>query len=155
MVVVVIHIPQQYRCVVKAVDHHVNLTVVEQISEGCTTRRNHISQARSFYSGHNLEFLAMVQVMKQQRSLRKRCTPVMLIHLRIHGTAHKHQVFPSIIVVIEKLSAPAQKWISAFGDTHLRSDIDEVPISVIAIERLIDRKSTRLNSSHLGISYAV
>src|SRR5262245_64293139 len=40
------------------------------------------------------------------------------------------------------------------GAVHLRRAGDHV-LDVVGVARAIDRKSTRLNSSHLGISYAV
>src|ERR1039458_10743180 len=50
-------------------------------------------------------------------------------------------------------------WHRHFGDPHL--DVDQlrhdflVEDELVGVHRQVDRKSTRLNSSHLGISYAV
>src|SRR3712207_8490853 len=38
---------------------------------------------------------------------------------------------------------------------HRVRDVDRVAVDAGALQRLVDRKSTRLNSSHANISYAV
>ena len=70
MIVIVVHIAQQHRRVIHAIDHHVDLAVVEEISEGCAACRDDVGQTRSFHGRDDFELPAVVDVMKQQRPLR-------------------------------------------------------------------------------------
>src|SRR5262245_26197850 len=59
---------------------------------------------------------------------------------------------PSKYILFEiGLSLRARKPVIAFLDDRLGGDV--LPARIL--QRRLDRKSTRLNSSHLGISYAV
>src|SRR5215469_1837395 len=116
---------------VDAVDDYINLAVVKEISESSTTGGKNIGQPGTFYGRHHFELLAMVQVVEQQWSLGPGRSPLMLVDLRIDVAADKHQVFPAVVVVIEKLGPPAQEGIRRFGDTHLRRDINKVGVAVI------------------------
>src|SRR5438045_2878788 len=65
-------------------------------------------------------------------------------------------------LVVQRLAADAEafssfEFVAASLLQHLyyRISLDALKQRKISILRLLDRKSTRLNSSHLGISYAV
>ena len=44
MIFVGIHIAEQDGCVIDAVDHNVDFSVIEQIAKCCPTSRNHVCQ---------------------------------------------------------------------------------------------------------------
>ena len=55
---------------------------------------------------HHFELLAVIHVVKQQRALGPGRSPVVLVGLRIDMAADKHQVFPAVVIVVEKLVCP-------------------------------------------------
>src|ERR1039458_5442859 len=71
--------------------------------------------------------------------------------------------WPSVLAMWQSLCLPAvylcvpcvQKY--GLRESPMRTASDEIDRAIIFSQRLenLDRKSTRLNSSHLGISYAV
>src|SRR5579863_2679944 len=133
MIVGMSYIAQKHGCVIEAVDYDVDLAVVEEVAKGCAPCGNDVGQPASLHGRHHLEFLSMVDVVKEQWTFRPGCSPVVLIDLWVDVSAHEHEVFPAVVVVVEKLGAPTEKGIRRFGEAHLRSDVDEVSIAVIAI----------------------
>src|SRR3984957_18053606 len=47
------------------------------------------------------------------------------------------QVFPAIVIVVDKLCAPGQKRVSDLGDTHFRADLPVISGAFVAVERLV------------------
>src|ERR1700722_18753471 len=97
---------------VDAVDHDIDLAIVEQISKRCPSGGDDIGQSSAFNRRNDRKFLTMIQVVKQQRTLCKGHSPIMLVYLRVNMAADGHNVLPSVVVEVDKLSSPTQKGIS-------------------------------------------
>src|ERR1700722_2251964 len=117
---------------VDAVDHDIDLAIVEQISKRCPSGGDDIGQSSAFDRRNDRKFLTVIQVVKQQRALCKGHSPVMLVHLRVNMTADGHKVLPAVVVVDDKLRSPTQKGISDLSDTHFRGNIGEVSAAIVA-----------------------
>ena len=109
MVVVRVYVAQQDRNPVKIVDDYVDLTVIKQIPKGSPPAHTDCGQACSFHCGNQLE-AAVPQVAKKQRALRIAHAPVgMLIDLGVNMTVDHQQIFPAVVVKIEKSIAEADE----------------------------------------------
>ena len=76
VVFVGIHVAQQDGRVVDAVHHNGDLAVVEEITEGSASSRDDIGQPGTLYRGNQLETFPLVEVVKQQGTLREGHTPI-------------------------------------------------------------------------------
>src|SRR5438045_4793852 len=69
-------------------------------------------------------------------------------------TDNKGAVIPNATVVVRNRNTSTERTTQTDSDGNYQ--VAALPVGVYTIEvRVQDRKSTRLNSSHLGISYAV
>src|ERR1035438_2621201 len=73
---------------------------------------------------------------------------------RVAGTARAGNTGDGGTAVTAQLNFPMGIVVDAAGNLFV-ADRDASVVRKIAVNGTIDRKSTRLNSSHLGISYAV
>src|ERR1700733_15838673 len=121
---------------VNAADNDIDLSIVEQIAKGRPSPWNNFSQACAKYCRHNLKFFA-TYAMEQKRTLCKRRAPIMLVGLWIDMSIDQKNVFPAVIVVIDKLRRPCEKRISNCRNPHLRADFAEACITYVLKEGLI------------------
>src|ERR1700753_982252 len=101
---------------IDAVDHHVDLAVVEKIAKSRAAGRKYIRQAGADDCWNHLKLLSLVRIAEEQRTFRPGRAPVMLIRLLVDVTTHRHHVLPPVIVIVDELRAPAQKWPSQLGE---------------------------------------
>src|ERR1700690_1303335 len=71
VIVIIAHVAQKHWSVIEAINHYIDFSVVEQIAEGSAARGNHVCQTRALDCRHHLEFLAMIEVVEQQRTFGK------------------------------------------------------------------------------------
>src|SRR3712207_7081686 len=67
-------------------------------------------------------------------------------------------LFPYTTLFRSSVATPGFSDEPPHDDDHFRErhpEIDDLPLTLRTPEELLDRKSTRLNSSHANISYAV
>ena len=76
-------------------------------------------------------------VVEQKRPFGEGCAPVMLIHLGIDVAIDHHDVFPAIVVVVDKAVAPADKRNGHFCDPCLVGDFGKAAFPIVVVERLV------------------
>ena len=130
------NIPQQHRMPVHHVDHRVQLAVVEQVAHRHAAPRNHIRQPRTLHRGHILKPLA-IDVMKQHRPLRPARPPVIFVRLRVYVPVRHQQVFPAVVVVVQKRVAPAQEGNCDLAQPHVIADVGKIRVALVVVERLV------------------
>src|ERR1700746_932602 len=141
MMMIGVHIAKQHGRTVYRIDHYIDLAVIEQIAEGCSTRRNDRGQPGSLHGRHVFESPTLPfrirYVMKEQRSLSKRRPPLLLVHLRVNMPVHHEDVKPAIVVIIEKTVTPTDERNCGSCNTCLIAHIREAVVAVIVVEHLV------------------
>ena len=131
------NVAQQHRMAVHHVDHRIDLAVVEQVANGHDRARQSHPPARPSTAGMTSNFLPP-DVVKQQRPLRPACAPPVSVRLRIHVPIRHQQIFPAIVVVVDKRIAPARKGTRPSLNPISLADVRQVRIAFVAIERLVN-----------------
>src|ERR1039458_8783495 len=94
---------------------------------------------------------------------------ILVLTLGVVRQCHPHQVAVIIVLILNEATVSGKRFVNAAIEIVLEYEgvairhVDAIQLPVvirrrvgaIVKERIVDRKSTRLNSSHLGISYAV
>src|SRR5579859_6499253 len=113
------NISQQCGSCIDVIDHYIDRPIVKDIPECRAPGGNHIRKATPRCWGHLLEFLS-VNVSEKLRALGPGCTPILLVHFRIHVPVGNKKVKPAVIVVVEKAGSPGQKWSRRTGRSEER-----------------------------------
>src|SRR5258707_10636993 len=77
---------------------------------------------------------------------------------RVRTELHRRRILTAISphpVQADSQPAPHRYLGNAFVSTHRQVNVSTSPVRIVPRSCLRDRKSTRLNSSHANISYAV
>ena len=135
-----IHVPQQHRRTVDWIDDYIDLAVVEQVAKRSSARRNHICQPRALHRRHvfkssRLRFTG--DVVKQQRTLGKRRSPVMLVHLGVDVAIDHKQVQPAIVVVVEETVTPAHERNCRLRNSDVVTHIGKARRAVVVKKHLV------------------
>ena len=126
-----IHVAKQDGRAVHAVDDHVDLAVVEEVTKRCAPADGDDGQPCLLDCGHQFEF-AFAQIVIEQRALRVALSPLrVLIDLRIDVAVHDEQILPAVIVVIEEAIAKFDKGDRRLGDSRLVTDICEGSSAIV------------------------
>ena len=59
---------------------------------------------------------SVLKILKEQRLLRITGTPLMLINCWVDVSINNHDIFPTIVVIVDKNRAPTQKWQGNFAE---------------------------------------
>src|ERR1700722_18523726 len=136
MVLVGMDIPQEGWNSAELIDHHIDLSIVEQVTECRTARRQRRTQPRAFACGNEFE-LSISFVAKKQGPLGKGRPPVGLVHFRVNMTVRKEEISPAIVVKIQETGSPAEERDRYFGNSGLIADVRVIPVSVITVKRFV------------------
>jgi hypothetical protein len=115
VVFVGIDIAQQYRQIIQLIDHNVHFAVVEKIAEGRAPGFQQKGQPGAFYRRNELELVAL-EIVEEQGPLAKRRALAAVVDLRINMSIGRENVFPAIVVIVEKAGAPAEKGNGRLGN---------------------------------------
>src|SRR5580698_132201 len=136
MVVVCGDVTKQTGVVVECVDDNIQFAVIEQVSDGHSAAGVESGECGAFDSGLKIEFLS-VNVAEEERALCPGGSPGCVVDLRVDVPIGDDKILPSIVVEVQKCGAPSEERNCGFRDPHLVTDIGEVAVSVVAIERVV------------------
>src|SRR6185437_7080410 len=155
VVTIRIHVAQQYRHAVHIVEDNVDFAVIEQVAERCSTPDADNGKPSSLHRRHQVE-LAILQIVKKQRALGITGSPIwMLVHAGIDMTVDDQQIFPAVIVVIEKAIAKADKWNCGRGDASFVTDVGEIAGAVVAEDHIVIVAEVGVDDIQMPIVFVV
>src|SRR5580698_2367819 len=136
MVFIGIYVAEQDGRGVEGVDHDVDLSVVEEVSEGGATTGRHHGEAGVLYGRDELELFAF-HVAIEKRALGEGGAPVVFIDSRVDVAVDHHEVFPTVVVVVDELGGPSEEGDGVLRDAGMIADVGEVGVSVVVIEDFV------------------
>src|SRR5258708_4117340 len=136
MVGILHYISEQSRRRIYVVDHHVDVTIVEQIPERSAARCDYYREAGVRGRRNFLKFRS-IQIPEKQRTLRPGRSPILLVYPGIDVAIGGENIEQTVVVVVEESRSPAQKGKSDGGDSRASGHIGKIAIAVVTIQSIV------------------
>jgi hypothetical protein len=107
--VIGVHISEYCRNAIHAVDHHVDLAIVEYVAKRRPAAHHDISETSSLHGRNQFE-LAIPWIVVEKRTHGIALSPLrVLVHFPINMAVDKQQILPSVVAAIEESIAETEK----------------------------------------------
>src|SRR5215213_5943023 len=120
---------------VQIIEDGVRATVAIQVADGEPTAGPGVGQCAPRRSTDALES-SICEIAKEQRLLSKAGAPLVIINRRIDVPVGDKHILPPVVIVINKARPPAQKRNRHLSMARLKSNVSEIPFTVVAPERV-------------------
>src|SRR6202158_5195324 len=107
MITVLDDIAQQRGRRINIIDNHVDVPIIEEIPECCSSPGNNVGQTAAGGWWHFFEF-GTVKIPEKLRPFRPGCSPILPVYFRVHVTVDDEDVQQGVIVKVEKTGSPSQ-----------------------------------------------